>query len=114
MTVLYTYTIDPDYVYAETVGRVINVLEFESGKEKRIMRGSARRRFSLKYDMIDETKMDSILDFFNITSGALQTFYWTNPLDDAKYTCRLSGDEIDISNPAHDQYNVSVSFVEDI
>ena len=108
-----TYDIDPDYVYSEEIGLRVNVIEFNSGKEKRIKRGTKRRQFTLRYDRVTDSKRNAVVTFFTDVSGALQTLSWTNPLDSTAYTCRLAEDSLVVSEPAPSMYNIALTLSEE-
>jgi len=109
-----TYTISPSYVYEEETEYRVDIIEFEDGSEKRMRYGSPKKTFTLRYDKITETKKDSILTFFDGISGTLQSFTWNNPLNNEDYTVRLAGNEISINEPEYKQYDIQISFIEDL
>lgn len=55
-----------------------------------------RYRFSLLYHFPTLSAAQGFASFVDGTSGAADTFTWTNPLDAGSYTCRVAADAVEI------------------
>lgn len=63
-----------------------HVTRFLDGTEQRFrMRPAARRRWIIRLDLLDETELASLEDFFADRKGRLESFTFTDPRDSAEY-----------------------------
>ncbi len=73
-----------------------DVVQFVNGSEQRF-RGyqTPLKRWSIRLDLLDETELHMLREFFRTQSGAAENFSFTDPWDGVVYpNCRLSGNEI--------------------
>jgi phage-related protein len=73
-----------------------DVIRFVDGSEQRF-RGyqTLLKRWSIRLDLLDETEMHGLREFFRTQRGAAESFSFTDPWDGAVYpNCSLSGNEI--------------------
>ena len=65
---------------------------FENGMEQTRPRFTRlRRSWTLKWTFMLNEDRDTLMTFWNTTSGGSVEFIWTNPTDEQTYTVRFSG-----------------------
>jgi len=73
-----------------------DVVKFVDGSEQRF-RGyqTPLRRWSIRLELLDETELHTLREFFRTQSGAAESFSFTDPWDGTVYpNCSLDGDEM--------------------
>jgi hypothetical protein len=72
------------------------VLRFTDGAEQRFRQYQAPlRRWIIRLDLLDETELNQVREFFRTHAGASGTFDFTDPWDGTNYTqCSLREDEM--------------------
>jgi hypothetical protein len=72
------------------------VVRFADGSEQRFRNyQTPLRRWLIRLDLLDETELHVLREFFRAQSGAFETFAFTDPWDGARYTsCSLENDEL--------------------
>jgi phage-related protein len=73
-----------------------DVLRFADGSEQRF-RGykTSLHRWIIRLDLLDETELHVLREFFRTESGAAESFSFTDPWNGTVYPhCNLEGDEI--------------------
>jgi len=99
-----------DYVLEEQIGYVNNIIEYESGKERRTSKHAyARRGWVLNFRDLTETQFTDMEAFFRLYHGAHNTFNWTNPIDDTSYVARFSSDTFTVQRVTDNVYNITVT-----
>lgn len=107
----FTYSVDS--VIEEDIGYATRVSSFENGVEqRRSVRSSSIRKFSLNFQNRTQAEMEQIRDFFIAKLGQLTSFTWTNPNDSVEYTVRFSEDSFKHTRDAYDIYNFQCQFVQ--
>lgn len=72
------------------------VVQFVDGSEQRF-RGyqTPLKQWTIHLDLLDETELHTLREFFRTQSGAAENFSFTDPWDGTVYpNCSLSGNEI--------------------
>jgi hypothetical protein len=74
------------------------VFEFVDGSEQRFAQyGSGLRRWMIQLDRLDEAELFEVEQFFVEQSGAVGSFEFTDPWDDAVYPdCSVENDDIEL------------------
>lgn len=107
----FTYSVDS--VIEEEIAYNTAVSQFENGAEqRRAIRGSSIRKFSLAFQNRTKAEMELIRDFFIAKYGRLTSFTWTNPNDSVEYTVRFDEDSFKHTRDAYDIYNFTLSFIQ--
>ncbi len=82
-------TAEYDFVEEVSYDDVIVSL-YPNGQEQRIKTASAsRRRFTLRFQLLASSDMDTLYNFFMARHGSLEPFYFTNPRDSQTYIVRF-------------------------
>ena len=105
------FSMDPTYVYDESISYKVDITVFEDGGEQRRLRGSPRHVFSLEFLSISEDDRDTIHNFFITHKGRYGTFSWVNPLDSITYNVRFATDNLEETNIG---YNETIGDIFDI
>jgi len=99
-----------DYVFEEEIGYKNNIIEYESGKERRTSKHAyARREWVLNFPNIILTQTNDMEAFFRLYHGAHNTFNWTNPIDNTSYVARFSSDTFTIKRVTDNVFNITVT-----
>lgn len=64
---------------------------FDSGSEQRRVKSRPRRTFDFQYNVLSEDEYVTIREFFLAVQNCY-AFYWTDPLDQIKYTVKFAMD----------------------
>jgi phage-related protein len=74
------------------------VYEFVDGSEQRFSQyGSALRRWSIRFDQLDDAELFELERFFLEQGGAVGSFEFTDPWDNVVYAnCSVASDEIEV------------------
>lgn len=105
------FTIAPDYVIEEEPTFDTTVTEFESGSEQRQgLRGSALRRWKLKFFNRAQTEFEAVRSFFLGKKGRNTSFLWENPFDEVEYLVRFADDNYVYQLKSPEVYDFSFSF----
>ena len=107
-----TLSTNPSYTYIETIGQTVEVIDYESGLETRLLRGLPQRVFTLRYDHVTKTIKDELLAFFELHQGRLVSFYFTNPNDNVVYEVYFQEDTISMTSDIYDYWNIDFKLVE--
>jgi len=72
------------------------VLRFVDGSEQRFKNyQTPLRRWVIRLDLLDQTELHALREFFRTQNGAAASFSFTDPWDSTTYsTCSLASDEI--------------------
>ncbi len=104
---------EPDYVYTEVTGYKNNIIEYESGKERRMLKHAyARRTWTLSFPNVPKVHVTDIESFFKLHHGAHNTFNWTNPIDNITYVARFADDSLNFTRVSDDVYNITCKLFE--
>ncbi len=78
--------------------RSTQVLEFVDGSQQRFRQyGRPLRRWVIRLELLDETEMATLEEFFLSLAGRSGHFSFTDPWDGTEYTdCSLDSDEMDL------------------
>ncbi|HYL37173.1 MAG TPA: DUF2460 domain-containing protein [Bryobacteraceae bacterium] len=70
------------------------IVRFLDGSEQRFRQyQSALRRWVVKLDLLDETELHQLREFFRTQAGAAESFGFTDPWDGTRYPhCSFDGD----------------------
>ncbi len=73
-----------------------DVVRFVDGSEQRFPGyATPLRRWTIRLDLLDETELHTLREFFRTESGAAEGFSFTDPWTSTVYPhCNLEGDEI--------------------
>jgi uncharacterized protein (TIGR02217 family) len=83
MAGLPVYYWNPDYSMVESIEFNTEITMFESGVEqRRKRRANGLRTFSLTYDLLDQSEMDDLWDFFIARAGRFDAFLYRDFLND--------------------------------
>lgn len=76
-----------------------HVTRFLDGSEQRFrQRPSARKRWVIRLDLLDETELTMLEDFFAARKGRLESFTFVDPQDATSYPdCSFENDDIGLS-----------------
>ena len=91
-----------------------DVVRFVDGSEQRF-RGyrSALRKWIIRLDLLDETELHVLREFFRTQGGAAESFRFTDPWDGTVYAnCSLEGDEMAENLVEADKGNASLTICE--
>ena len=85
------------YPATRTVGFATEVFRFLDGAEQRYRaRGSETRRWVIRLELLDETELAALEEFFESMEGAFGRFAFEDPWDGKQYPdCSLEGDEFE-------------------
>jgi len=104
---------EPDYVYTEVTGYRNNIIEYESGKERRMLKHAyVRRLWTLIFPKVTKTHVTDMESFFKLNHGAHLTFDWTNPIDNVTYTARFDEDSLSFTRITDDVYDITCKLYE--
>jgi hypothetical protein len=83
------------YPASRTVAYATEVFRFLDGAEQRYRgRGAEMRRWVVRLDLLDETEMAGLEQFFESMQGTFGTFAFKDPWDGKEYpNCSLESDE---------------------
>jgi hypothetical protein len=83
------------YPAIRTVGYSTEVFRFLDGTEQRYrVRGGQMRRWVVRLDLLDETELAALEQFFESMQGAYGSFAFKDPWDGKEYLdCSLESDE---------------------
>ena len=73
-----------------------DIVRFVDGSEQRF-RGyqTPLKRWNIRLDLLDETELHTLREFFRTQSGAAESFSFTDPWDGTVHPdCRLTGNEM--------------------
>jgi phage-related protein len=75
------------------------VFRFLDGSEQRFPAyGSSLRQWVIRLDLLDESELTALQDFFVTEGGRAGVFSFTDPFDSTVYTsCSFGADELDLS-----------------
>ncbi len=84
------------YPAGRSVEYATQVYRFVDGSEQRYReRGAALRRWVIRLELLDETELQSLQEFFASVEGRLGSVSFTDPWDDVTYEdCSLESDEM--------------------
>jgi hypothetical protein len=90
------------------------VSESEDGYEqRRYIWPKKKRAFSISYDNLVVSEMNTILNFYNNTaSGTYNTFNYTDHVTGETVTCRFADDNINIEEFVYRKFRFSVNLIE--
>lgn len=73
-------------------------LRFVDGTEQRYRDGGgALHRWQIALDLLEESELAAMEEFFRAMGGVFETFAFTDPWDGAVYpTCELEGDDFEL------------------
>jgi hypothetical protein len=85
------------YPATRTVSYATEVFRFLDGAEQRYRgRGAEMRRWVIRLDLLDETELAALEEFFESMQGAFGSFAFEDPWDGKQYPdCSLEGDEFE-------------------
>ncbi len=91
------YPTSPQPIKVQTASITYKTLvsESEDGYEQRRMvwpRG--KRKFELQYDVLTQTEMQTLWDFYVTCSGMYNSFTFFDHVSNANYTCRFTEDTL--------------------
>lgn len=112
MTPSVTFTWTPSYTYDVTPNYDVRISKYESGKEERVLLGTVKREWNLRFHAINKTNRDAIETFFKARSGTLSAFYWACLDDSTTYTVRFVDDGLRVTRIEASLYDIDCSFVE--
>ena len=107
-----TLTVNPSYTYTESIGQTVEVIDYESGLETRLLKGLPQRVFTLRYDHVTKTIKDELLTFFELHQGRFVSFYFVNPNDSITYEVYFSEDTISMTSDGYDYWNMDFKLIE--
>jgi len=83
------------YPATRTVTYSTHVMRFVDGSEQRCRAYSSPvRRWVVRLDLLDDTEMAGLEEFFVSRQGEFDSFFFTDPWDNAEYpNCSLENDE---------------------
>lgn len=102
----------PSYTYVEEITHPVEKIEYESGKETRLLRGISQRTFNLNYDKVTTTTKNTLLTFFENQSGGFLSFLWTNPNDNITYEVYFLEDTFQATEVDYGYWDIKFSFIE--
>ena len=90
-----------------------DVVQFVDGSEQRF-RGyqTPLKRWNVRLDLLDETELHTLREFFRTQSGAAEDFSFTDPWDGTVYpSCSLGGNDIgeELDDPQQGKTTLTVS-----
>jgi phage-related protein len=90
-----------------------DVVQFVDGSEQRF-RGyqTPLKRWTVRLDLLDETELHTLREFFRTQSGAAENFSFTDPWDGTVYpNCSLGGNDIgeELDDPQQGKTMLTVS-----
>jgi hypothetical protein len=73
-----------------------SIVRYIDGSEQRFrIYSSPLHRWTIRLDLLDESELHQLRDFFRTQGGAAGTFTFTDPWDGTGYqNCRIEGDEM--------------------
>lgn len=92
-------------------GGEYNVIQdtFEDWHEqRRLISASPRYDFSINFYPITKTEALAIKAFYDARHGPYESFKFTNPIDEIKYTVKFLTPKLDIKRTAFNTYKMSV------
>lgn len=107
-----TFSWDPDYTYNESIGQTVEIIDYESGLETRLLKGLPQRAFTIRFDHTTKTIKDELLAFFELHQGKLLSFYFVNPNDSITYEVYFSDDTISMTSDGYDYWNMEFKLIE--
>ena len=80
-----------------------NVVSFMDGSEQRYPAVPGQlRQWTIRLDLLDETELNTTLEFFRAQNGGAGVFSFTDPTDGTVYpSCRFGADSIQTSMDAN-------------
>jgi len=89
------------------------VSESEDGYEqRRSVWPRGKRTFELQYDVLSQSEMQVLWDFYVSCSGSYLDFTFFDHTSNANYTCRFAEDELSFDEFRYRTYNGSLKLVE--
>lgn len=102
-----------DYVLEEETASVVEITEFESGKEQRRRKHlKPRRSWRLSFPSISKTEAIDIETFFKAQKGGYDTFDWECPINSITYTVRFANDVFSYQRITDNVYQTEITLVE--
>lgn len=85
------------YPASRSIRYATEVFRFLDGAEQRYrVRGAETRRWVIKLELLDETELARLEEFFESMQGAFGTFTFQDPWDGKQYpNCSLESDEFE-------------------
>jgi hypothetical protein len=86
------------YPASRVLEHATEVVRFVDGTEQRYRRrGAAGRRWAIRLDLLDETEMARLQEFFETAKGRFGSFSFEDPWDHSVHAdCSLENDELEI------------------
>jgi phage-related protein len=106
------FSYDPSYTYSEDISYPVETINYESGKETRLLRGVIQRSFNLHYEAVTTATKDNILTFFTSQEGGRGSFYWINPNDSITYEVYFLEDTLNYSEVDYGYWDIDFKFVQ--
>ena len=90
------------------------VLRFLDGSEQRFPSyGATLRRWVIRLDLLDESELTALEEFFETQGGRAGTFSFTDPFDGTVYaSCSFDSDELELTFGGPQQGKTSVTIRE--
>jgi hypothetical protein len=84
------------YPASRTAGYATETYRFLDGSEQRFpQRGAAATRWAIRLELLDDTEMAAIYDFFQSQQGRFGAFTFVDPWDGSVHTnCSFEADEL--------------------
>lgn len=105
-------TLEPTYVYEESISFNSDIITYEDGSEHRFSRGTPRRSFVLRFLAISEATRDTLNSFYQARFGSASTFQWVNPLDNVTYNVRFASDSLEENNVGYNDIDGNIFNIE--
>jgi len=104
------YTWTPDYVYSESIAFSTQITGFASGVEqRRRIRSRGLRTFQLKYNLLDQSEINEIWDFFIARYGQFEAFKFRNYPNEYQNTLEAVG----TGDSTNDSFYLDKSYIVD-
>ena len=111
-----TYPTSPVPIRSYEIGHTHKVLvgESEDGYEqRRYIWPKRKRRFVVSYELLTQTEMQTLVDFYNNTaSGTFNTFSYADPIHSETVTCRFVNESLNITNTFFRKYDTQLELIE--
>jgi len=110
-----TFTWIPQFTFSEDVDFVTLISKGEKGKERRrSKRSTAKRKFTLTFNVLTSAVGDAIYAFYIARKGATETFNWTNSVTGTVYTdcIRFEHDNLSREYFTKGRYKLTINFIQ--
>src|SRR6056297_228509 len=79
----------PQYEFIDEIEDNIAVTRYPNGTEQRIQSADMLRRFSLSFNALKTSEIDTLWNFYVARGGRLESFNYTSDRDSASYVVRF-------------------------